>query len=111
MPLPTLVRPPNFLGAACQQPWAAETVDRSFSLHGGTVAIGNREEMRTKVCATCPLIRECATWVLAAERPAGSWGGVYGGMDVWNRTGRELYVGIDAVHERKFSPLDYLASL
>lgn len=110
-PEPTSVRPPNFLGAACQQPEVAEIVERSFSLYGGAGGIERREEMRKKVCGTCPLIRECAEWVLAAEKPAGSWGGMYGGMDVWNRDGRELYVGIDAVQEREFSPLDYLASL
>lgn len=111
MPRPTDVRSPNFRGAACLQPWAQEIVDRSFSLYGGTGGIERREEMRVKVCGVCPFIRDCAAWVLAAETPAGSWGGMYGGLDVWNRAGHELYIGVDGIQMREFSPRAYLAGL
>lgn len=33
-----------------------------------------------QLCDTCPILNECADYILKAERPAGSWGGVWGGQ-------------------------------
>jgi Transcription factor WhiB len=33
-----------------------------------------------KMCETCPALAQCASWILEAEQPGGSWGGYYAGM-------------------------------
>jgi hypothetical protein len=55
------------------------------------VAIDARLSDRT-VCESCPLkaARACRAWVLAQESPAGSWPGVWGGLDQWQRVGQEV---------------------
>lgn len=41
-------------------------------------------------CRTCPVLNECAEWIERAESPAGSWGGVYGALDPWERRGTPI---------------------
>jgi hypothetical protein len=40
-----------------------------------------------ELCVACPLLAACGRFVTANEEPAGSWGGVWGGMDPANRRG------------------------
>ncbi len=43
------------------------------------------------LCDSCPIKRECGDWVVRTEgNDPGSLGGVYGGMDAWNRKGMDL---------------------
>ena len=42
------------------------------------------------VCGACRLSVACEAWVIAAEQPAGSWGGMYAGMTPQNRRDRAL---------------------
>lgn len=39
-------------------------------------------ENAVAVCAyRCPIIMRCRSYILTAEKPAGSWGGVWGGLE------------------------------
>lgn len=38
-----------------------------------------------RICDNCPIRPECQRWVLSNETPAGSWGGMYGGLSVSER--------------------------
>lgn len=42
------------------------------------------------LCKDCPILAECAIWITEAEEVPGEMGGVYGGMDVWDRRGRPI---------------------
>jgi len=80
---------PFLPGAACQGPGGVETMDRA--LEAKMTAEGMREIDAAKaLCATCPVMAECRAFARDHERPAGSWGGVWGGMDAWQRAGFRL---------------------
>lgn len=49
-----------------------------------TVTLEARVEAK-KLCHSCPLQARCSTYILKNEVPAGSWGGVWGGMDAEDR--------------------------
>jgi transcription factor WhiB len=61
---------PDLADGACRTPAGLAVLDR-----GGNAAA-------RQLCATCPFATKykCANWALSEELPAGSWGGVYGGM-------------------------------
>jgi len=46
---------------------------------------GRRTGEARAVCMSCPVRELCAAWVLEDEKPAGDWGGVYGGLSVADR--------------------------
>lgn len=48
-------------------------------------AVGARDAARAVCLQHCPVQLQCRDYILAAERPAGSWGGVWGGLDVDER--------------------------
>ena len=39
------------------------------------------------LCRSCSVIEICGDWILRAEKPAGSWGGVYAAMTPADRAG------------------------
>jgi hypothetical protein len=41
-------------------------------------------------CEECPLLLVCDAWVTKQEKPAGSWLGVWGGKDPFDRKGKPL---------------------
>jgi hypothetical protein len=42
-------------------------------------------ERAKTICAQCPLAESCRAYVLGQESPAGSWAGVWGGLDAEQR--------------------------
>lgn len=70
------VRMPDLSAGECALPENRKSVDRSYLKGESNRGIA---EMR-KICRRCPIQQECGQYVLAAESPAGSWGGVWGGM-------------------------------
>lgn len=64
-----------------------EIAERAF--REGTSIQATAARTRAKLqCAACPLLAECLAWVTEQESPAGSWRGVYGGKDPWDRRGK-----------------------
>lgn len=81
--------PPNLAGGACTQPWSAKDVEGGFNTMASTAGIEARAAA-ARVCGVCPLKQACLDWVTAAEEPRGSWGGVWGGLDPWERMGKRI---------------------
>lgn len=63
----------------------------AISVEPSKRAIRARRTAR-EMCEACPLLAECRAWVMEQEDPPGSWGGVWGGLDPWNRRGLELII-------------------
>jgi len=74
-------RPANTpsLTGPCKTPEGLELADRVLSGRSGSV------ELHRLMCQLCPTLQRCRTWVLEEEVPAGSWGGMYGGLTVTDR--------------------------
>lgn len=67
---------PDWRNAVCRQPWALPYVDAAFDGKGQLPKM-----QMVNICeGYCPLRKVCRAWVLAEESPAGSWGGVWGGL-------------------------------
>lgn len=43
----------------------------------------------------CPELAKCRAFILAAEIMPGAWGGVWGGLDAFDRRGEEVIVRVD----------------
>lgn len=86
------VEPPDFTEAACRTPRGVMIMDAYMDApqSEGSVAAARG------VCEACPLNATCRAWVIADERPAGSWGGMYAGMTPRNRRDRAI-----AEHEKR----------
>ena len=85
---------PDFSGGLCTTKHgmaaAQDGMDDTATLRG----IAARERAKALCNAgPCP-IRDtiCRPWVFMEESPAGSWGGVWGGFDPWNRKGEEVVI-------------------
>lgn len=80
------VEPPDFTDAECRTPRGVVTMDAYMDApqSEGSVAAARA------VCKACPLNAACRAWVIAGERPAGSWGGMYAGMTPQNRRDRAI---------------------
>jgi hypothetical protein len=77
---------PDLTDGACAREENRFAVDAGFNTD--RTPAGRRDRNRAKaVCELCPLatFQRCQTWVLTKEDPAGSWGGVYGGLDIYDR--------------------------
>lgn len=74
---------PDLTGAACRTPLALVLFDAA---HEGRL-IGEAKN----VCYPCPVRTACLAWVTGAEKPAGAWGGVYGGLSVTDRKKRKEF--------------------
>ncbi len=66
-------------GGKCQSRYGLSVVDAYFAEKAGSAAA------HQQMCGSCPLREQCAAVVLKFEKPAGSWGGMYAGMDVAER--------------------------
>lgn len=90
------VRPPDLRGGICTRESVREIVDGGFNTEGTAAAMDTRLKAKN-LCRSCPLLEVCRSYVLAAESPAGSWGGVWGGMDPWDRQGKQVVIGLDGI--------------
>ena len=91
-PNPVSRRSPNFLTAACRTPAGLRIADQGANDQATLAGIAARELAKKQCRDECPLLVRCAMWVTSQESPAGSWGGVWGGLDPWNRKGLELII-------------------
>lgn len=74
------VRPPEMPTGErvpCRWPSNRAVVDRAIAATRGPAV-----RAAQMLCEQCPLAskQECLRWITDAEKPAGSWGGVYAGM-------------------------------
>lgn len=81
----------DFTTGSCTVGDGVKIAQDAISVESSKRAIRARRAAR-KMCETCPLLTECRTWVTEMEDPPGSWGGVWGGLDPWNRRGLELII-------------------
>ena len=98
-PIPTVrTIEPDWIKGSCTTDVA--TADLGFDTEYSPKGSKNRLAAK-RMCWDCPIMRECGDWVIAAEgEDKGSLGGVYGGMDKWNRRGFDLQVSWSgALHE------------
>jgi hypothetical protein len=67
----------------------AVTVLKGENVEASKEGIADRYEMKS-LCGICPVRQECRDWIRANEIPPGSLGSVYGGLDKWNRQGKDM---------------------
>lgn len=70
---------PDLSRGLCRRPENLDIFDAAFD-----DAEASRARAKA-ICHSCPALLECDAWVLRDEFPAGDWGGVYGGRDVYDR--------------------------
>jgi hypothetical protein len=70
------VQHPDLSRGACVDDDGRRVMDnlRSWGNQRGALAAAR------KLCVDCPVRRECLRWAQEAEKPAGSWGGMLGGL-------------------------------
>lgn len=73
-------RAPDLSTGTCTKPRFREVMDDAI----GTV-LESKLQVARDVCSYCPVEQACKTWVIGQEKPAGSWGGVWGGLSVRER--------------------------
>lgn len=77
----------DWTGALCRRPQSIGIADGGFDERKTWLGVTARTRAKA-LCQECPLLVACGTWVRKAEgNTPGSLGGVYGGMDVWDRRG------------------------
>lgn len=79
------VRMPDLHLGACQDKWGFDLIN---SVDGFGKGVSMRRRQVREMCAACPVFTACETWVLAAEEPAGNWGGMIAGMTPGDRVRR-----------------------
>lgn len=85
---PVVSDSPDWRKALCRQDVA--TADLGFNTDFTKQGVADRAAAKA-LCLLCPILLECREWIVRTEGDApGSLGGVYGGMDPWNRQGLEL---------------------
>lgn len=90
-PEPVTKRSPNFSEGLCATPRGMAAADQGMNDQASLSGIAARR-LAKNWCANCPMLAVCEEWVTTQESPPGSWGGVWGGMDPWNRKGLELII-------------------
>jgi hypothetical protein len=86
-----LASQPNLRGGSCTTPWGFRISDDAFSLEFTKYGFGLRQKAKDMCVKSCPLLAECKRWITKAEEAdPGSFGGVYAGMDIWDRQGRPI---------------------
>ena len=79
----------DWKGALCSRPENVKVADGGFDERKTWLGITARTKAK-ELCRACPLFDsgECENWIRKAEHDdPGSLGGVYAGMDVWDRRG------------------------
>lgn len=89
--IPADVPMPDLAEGACRKPWNLKRIEAGFSDEVSVSAEAKRAEAK-QVCEECPVLDQCREYVQAAEWPKGSWGGIWGGLDVWTRRGQRIIV-------------------
>lgn len=90
-PDPVNKRQPDLSAGNCRRPWNLKIVDAGFDTLASRTAVERREASKA-LCLECPMLVACRAYTLAEESPPGSWGGIWGGMDAWNRRGQQMTV-------------------
>lgn len=92
-PIASMKGYPDFTGAVCATPRGQIAALGGMSVDPSVRGMNRRDRARA-LCDTgpCPVRDACRAWVLAQEKPAGSWGGVWGGLDPWNRAGMQFVI-------------------
>lgn len=72
---------PDWTGAACRNKIGIELSDRAYNAVADTALARRARARMRQVCGSCPIMDACRNWALTEEKPAGSWGGVWGGLD------------------------------
>jgi len=92
-PAPVSVRMPDLRGGVCYRPEASKASEGGMNQQASISGIRARNRAKALCDAgPCPVRAQCRAWCLSNEQPAGSWGGVYGGLDPWNRRNLDLVV-------------------
>lgn len=84
--LPDVMVRPNFNEGRCTKPWNVTTFSAAMDAGGSTTSRARQvREMARAACRQCPIREQCRAYVIGQEKPAGSWGGMWGGLDVFQR--------------------------
>jgi hypothetical protein len=84
-------RVPDLSAGACGTERGRKVIELGFNVQTSRAGIAARARAKALCTAgPCPMRMSCLRYVLSQEEPAGSWGGVFGGLDPWNRRGQEL---------------------
>lgn len=67
-------------------PYAEAGMDRHMTKRGMEL----RQKAKDWCNTACPVLDQCRAYIEANEEPRGSWGGVWGGLDPWERRGLRL---------------------
>lgn len=92
-PRPITLATPDFRYGLCTTERGQAAAEGGLNDQASRSGIAARERAKN-LCnaAPCPLRDRCRRWVLTQENPPGSWGGVWGGLDPWNRGGTQLTI-------------------
>lgn len=91
-PIDTRVaRMPDFAYGSCTTELGKKIARAAMTDEASHRAIKARNGAKS-ICSACPILDACRRWALTQEDPPGSWGGVWGGLDPWNRRGWELII-------------------
>lgn len=85
------VRTPDFSAGLCTSRAGMKVADGGQNDQASHKGIALRQKAKD-LCGVCPLRAMCLDWVTGHESPPGSWGGVWGGLDPWNRRGQEMTI-------------------
>jgi hypothetical protein len=88
--VPDVMRRPDLSRGRCHTNMRGPAVfgaATDVGMSGRTAARQAREAAKA-LCSGCPMLAACAAWAVREETPAGSWGGVIGGMDISERVRR-----------------------
>jgi hypothetical protein len=89
--LAAAVREPDWTKGVCTTPLGAAIFDDSFEESLAATEIKNRNRAKNVCLTSCPLLDQCAAWITSREKIPGCLGGIWGGMDKFNRAGLEIY--------------------
>jgi hypothetical protein len=70
---------PDLTGGSCMAPYGQKLMDRAEGTTKGAVRNQYVREVK-EMCWGCKRLDECGSWVVRAEDPPGTWGGIYAGM-------------------------------
>lgn len=92
-PKPVTGYVPDFSEGLCTSERGVNIARAGLTQEASLRAIRARDDAKALCNAgPCPLLLMCRAWVRKQESPPGSWGGVYGGLDSWNRRGLRLII-------------------
>jgi len=82
-------------GALTPPPWTEDARCARSDPDAWHADIGTAEEAFAKaVCRNCPVLDECARWVMATEKPRDRWG-IFGGMSAPERSYLDRHPELD----------------